>query len=141
MNELSAMSDPTPATAATDTPLRPLLRFRRTRIAVSVIFGLLTVALCVLWVRSLWRSDWIVWSYSAGRFAVLQSVGSHLFLKVQKSGPIPARDPKIFLFRSRTPTHEDLALPNIDLMHVGFGYYFSDDYKFLAAPYWFLMLV
>jgi hypothetical protein len=30
---------------------------RKLRIAVSVIFGLLTVALCVLWVRSYWRMD------------------------------------------------------------------------------------
>jgi hypothetical protein len=30
---------------------------RKLRIAVSVFFGLLTVALCVLWVRSYWRMD------------------------------------------------------------------------------------
>jgi hypothetical protein len=30
---------------------------RKLRIAVSVFFGLLTVALCVLWVRSFWRMD------------------------------------------------------------------------------------
>ena len=35
-------------------------RFRRTRIAVSVFFGVLTVALCVLWVRSYWRWDHLV---------------------------------------------------------------------------------
>ena len=28
---------------------------RKLRIAVSVFFGVLTVALCVLWVRSYWR--------------------------------------------------------------------------------------
>ena len=32
---------------------------RRVRIAVSVFFGVLTVALCVLWVRSYWRIDHI----------------------------------------------------------------------------------
>ncbi len=32
-------------------------RFGRLRIAVSVFFGVLAVALCVLWVRSYWHSD------------------------------------------------------------------------------------
>lgn len=32
---------------------------RNLRISVSVFFGLLTVALCVLWVRSYWRTDGI----------------------------------------------------------------------------------
>ena len=33
---------------------------RRVRIAVSVFFGVLTVALCVLWVRSYWRYDFVL---------------------------------------------------------------------------------
>jgi hypothetical protein len=43
------MTDPTPIVAA---PSKPRPRFRRTRIAVSVFFGVLTVAFCVLWVIS-----------------------------------------------------------------------------------------
>ena len=33
---------------------------RRLRIAVSVFFGVLTVLVCVLWVRSYWRVDMLV---------------------------------------------------------------------------------
>lgn len=40
---------------------------RRARIAVSVFFGLLTVALCVLWVRSYWRVDNIWWQITPHR--------------------------------------------------------------------------
>jgi len=49
MMELSGMSDPTPTV---DVPSTPPIRFRRTRIAVSVFFGLLTVVLVALWIRS-----------------------------------------------------------------------------------------
>ena len=37
---------------------------RRVRIAVSVFFGVMTVALCVLWVRSYWRLDFVSRIYS-----------------------------------------------------------------------------
>ena len=46
------------------------------RIPVSVFFGLLTVALCVLWVRSFWRSD--QWYRMDRSFAMLQSNYGHL---------------------------------------------------------------
>lgn len=36
---------------------RPPRRFRRLRIAISAFFGLLTVAVCVFWVRSYWWMD------------------------------------------------------------------------------------
>ena len=40
------------ATPTVDAPSKPHQRFRRTRIAASVFFAVLTVAMCVLWVRS-----------------------------------------------------------------------------------------
>jgi hypothetical protein len=48
------MDEPTPTLDALS---KPPQRFRRTRIAVLVFFGVLTVALCVLWVRSYWWCD------------------------------------------------------------------------------------
>jgi hypothetical protein len=57
------------STSIVDAPCTPPLRFRRTRIAVSVFFGVLTVAMCVLWVRSYLHRDvfkareWAVGSY------------------------------------------------------------------------------
>jgi hypothetical protein len=35
------------------------MRFRKLRIAWSVVWGLLAVLLCVLWVRSYWHSDFV----------------------------------------------------------------------------------
>jgi hypothetical protein len=49
---------------------------RKLRIAVSVFFGLLTVSLCVLWVRSFWRLD--QWDRFNRTFAVLESNYGHL---------------------------------------------------------------
>lgn len=45
---------------------------RKLSIAASVFFGLLTVALCVLWVRSYWRED--SWARSDDSFSRLISV-------------------------------------------------------------------
>jgi len=42
--------------STSDPPVKPRKR-RRLRVAWSVFFGVLTVALCVLWVRSYWRQD------------------------------------------------------------------------------------
>jgi hypothetical protein len=39
---------------------------RKLRIAVSVFFGVLTVALCMLWVRSYWRADSIHFMANGG---------------------------------------------------------------------------
>jgi hypothetical protein len=35
------------------------MKYRRLRIFISALFGVLTLLLCVLWVRSYWRSDTI----------------------------------------------------------------------------------
>lgn len=56
---LADMDDPTPTV---DAPSKPSLRFRRTRIALSVCFGVTALVLCVLWVRS------YSWSNSLIRF-------------------------------------------------------------------------
>jgi hypothetical protein len=47
------------ATPIVESPIKPPRRFRRTRIAVSVFFGVVTFLLCVMWVRSYW------WGHSA----------------------------------------------------------------------------
>ena len=51
---MAGMSDATPAAEVTESRPR---RFRKLRIAASVFFGAMTVALCVLWVRSYWQAD------------------------------------------------------------------------------------
>jgi hypothetical protein len=51
---LAGMPDETPES---DVPSKPPMQLRRVRIAVSAFFGVLSVALCVLWVRSYSRCD------------------------------------------------------------------------------------
>jgi hypothetical protein len=87
------------ATPASDAPSKPPKRFRRTRIAVSVFFGMLTVASCVLWVRSqLCWDKWynpisdecvIIVESSFGRLVVLRAVPAlHLPWNWHISGPV-----------------------------------------------------
>lgn len=130
------MADPTPTV---ESPSKPIFRFRRTRIALSVVFGVLTVALCVLWMRSYRQSERLVWSYAPKHYAMLESVEGHLFLHIRFTGPdstVPT-NPRAFSFRSRRPTNEDLAASTNPLMHAGFGAWYSADFKYLAVPYWF----
>ena len=112
---------------------------RKLRIAVSVFFGLLTVALCVLYASSDWRSERIVCSYAPKHYAMLETIAGHIYLHVRFTGldSTPPSNPKTFIFRSRPPTHEDLAASTNPLMRAGFGAWYSADFKYLAAPYWF----
>ena len=48
---------------------------RRVRIAVSVFFAVLTVLLCVLWVRSYWTRDHFRWHVTTGRALSVSSRG------------------------------------------------------------------
>lgn len=63
------------------------LAIRRVRVAVSVFFGLLTVLLCVLWVRSFWRHDNL--SRHSGRSLTMVSVnsGEAIFIRYPDLGP------------------------------------------------------
>lgn len=47
---------------------------RKLRIAVSVFFGVLTLTLCILWVRSYWWWDSVYVGVTDHSFAVLESV-------------------------------------------------------------------
>lgn len=51
---MAGLTHPTPTV---DAPSKPLQRYQQTRNAASVFFGVLTVALCVLWARSYWWID------------------------------------------------------------------------------------
>ena len=92
------MDDPTPTV---DAPSKPPLRFRRTRIAVSVFFGVLTVALCVLWVRSYWRFDECAPCARDGRevspsilcaaviFVAIEPIDNESLIRQYEGGPVP----------------------------------------------------
>jgi hypothetical protein len=60
------------AIVATSESTKPPRRFRRLRIAVSVLFGVLAIAMCVLWVRScLWHE-----CFYRGDMAAVTSIGA-----------------------------------------------------------------
>ncbi|MGD9632267.1 MAG: hypothetical protein AB7G28_25850 [Pirellulales bacterium] len=110
---------------------------RKLRIAVSVFFGLLTVALCVLWVRSYWRVDALEANVAFYIFGVSSAVGEieigyeEFFFGVDfsfSSTPIVPEVNKFLWFgwdgKSKFPTF-------------GFGF----DGLTLTLPIWFLALI
>jgi hypothetical protein len=129
------MDDPTPTA---DNPSQPPRRFRRTRIAVSILFGVLTVALCVLWVRSYWWKDGAVWVFAPGRYIAVESDRGNLTSRFQDlrgqarfpyDGPMKLTE---LTFRSRWLSTSD--------RFKGFGWHISRDFVLIASPYWFLVL-
>jgi hypothetical protein len=79
---LAGMEDPTPTV---DAPSRPPQRFRRTRIAVSVFFGVLTAALVVLWLRSLQKNEIYSRITSTGRLVTIgANSGSVYFYSMKR---------------------------------------------------------
>jgi hypothetical protein len=131
---MSRMSDATPPT---DVSARSPRRFRRLRIAASVSFACLTMALCVLWVRSYtWRDHWVkkiapmrgIWVESAvGQFAV---------------GTYPHKE---FLMQSAAieyhmvPTSADPCHPSDN--RIGFKAYYGDGFAGVVVPHWLLILL
>ena len=83
------MPDQTPES---DGPSKPPMRFRRVRIAVSVFFALVAVALCVLWVRSQDHIDRLTWHYRRPRAIQVGTEPGRIDIKVFTDAPtiIPA---------------------------------------------------
>lgn len=63
------------------------LRFRKLRIAWSVAFGIVAVLLCVLWVRSYWRTD-SMYAHLGNLSLAVNSRHSELLVSVA-SGNVP----------------------------------------------------
>jgi hypothetical protein len=70
---------------------------RRVRIAASVFFGVLTVALCVLWVRSHYRGDTVVFGISDHRGFVVDSSSGILFVNYLHYFGSETSTPKVML--------------------------------------------
>jgi hypothetical protein len=80
------------ATPTVDAP-KPL-RFRRTRIGVSVFLGVMTVALCLLWVRSLQKNEIYSRISSTGRLITIGANSGSVYIYSMKRGfTIPSADP------------------------------------------------
>jgi hypothetical protein len=68
------------------------MRFRKLRIAWSVVFGVLCLLLIVLWVRSYWRADRCLVKISSTRMLDASSCWgeARVFIKSWSRAPIPA---------------------------------------------------
>jgi hypothetical protein len=62
------------------------MRFRKLRIAWSVVCGVLAVLLCVLWVRSYWSCDLLRRNILGTRLEIIAVEGR---LKITRTGPRP----------------------------------------------------
>jgi hypothetical protein len=77
------MDDPTPNF---DAPSRPPMRFRRTRIATSVFFGVLSLILLMMWVRSYWYFDQVRHSVNGATYAGIDSMVGRIRVSSQTLG-------------------------------------------------------
>jgi hypothetical protein len=128
---MSGMVDPTPTV---DAPSKPAQRFRRTRIAASVFFAVLTVALCALWVRSYSRSD----SCRVFSVGVISNLGQLFFWNAANQTEIPNGLMSGLSDQGYIGRLQFL----MDLqMSIGFG--IADDGKETIAvfPFWFFVLL
>jgi len=105
------------------------LAIRRVRIAVSVFFGVLTVALCVLWVRSYFSFD--IWKLqpSSKRPIVVGSAYGHVTVSFRSKVGTPMRR-----FMS-----QPLQLAKWESQRVPRVFQFLNDR--VVVPHWFVALL
>jgi hypothetical protein len=121
------------ATPASDAPSKPPTRFRRTRIAVSAFFGALTVALCVLWVRSYSYYEYIGDDWTPGKWIHIESVYGGLAFNFVA---MPVNPPQPIKYGSSRidPSEEIIPMP------FGFSGELGKAWT-VRPPYWFLVAV
>jgi hypothetical protein len=126
-----------------DAPFPKRARWFWLRVAVSTFFGLLTVALCVLWVRSYWYWDSVRAGYppclyamdsANGEFAVGGFAPTDPDLKVVPSWKYVCGDSE----RSMSFVRIDRATT---LGRVGFAFGFDGSGFGIAFPYWFPVML
>jgi len=126
-------------------PKRP--RWFWFRIAMSLFFGLLAVALCVLWVRSHhWARDAIQRVPVVGGIHFISSQGS-VSVEAQR---LPKNPPKTFSWNQSIKVLSKSELAEVFSTHTGslapdysgfqFRFRSGADWKF-SVPYWLLALV
>jgi hypothetical protein len=97
------------------------MRFRKLRIAWSVLWGVVALLLCVLWVRSYWRIDvlhspstrnaWEIWSFNGRLIADWGFMGGgngklQWTVETPVSAPVDSSRPMLgFAFRSGYISH------------------------------------
>lgn len=126
------MSDATPPA---DVSAKPSRRFCRLRIAVSVFFAVLTIALCVLWVTSYYYESYLQRGTGS---AVLQLQSAYGRLKASKIAPPLSdklnRDWEMLI----EPASAARQLPTPTL---GIGWFSNQFMTSIFLPFWLLAIV
>jgi len=109
---------------------------RKLRIAASVFFGLLTVALCVLWVRSYWHMEQVLCSV-AQNYVLVTSVPGAVGITV-----IPEESIAPWILYNQ-PASEWRAKEEERWRQQSWGgFYISlSSNVIIVAPYWFWLLI
>ena len=103
-------------------PNTPRRWVRRLRIATSVLFGIVTVALCLLWVRSCYaRDEFVVSGKSGTRTTIATDRGGILLMRLSNM-----RNWDGWKYRSTNPS----PLPP------KYNWEYTQDRKWLVAPIW-----
>jgi hypothetical protein len=113
------------------------MRFRKLRIAWSVGWGLLAVLLIVLWVRSHWQAEHLLWNRTAESFCV--SIDAGQVALASTNGPVMMPmdwSPVVF------PHSGDESISDDELTTIlGFGWETDDNSIYVYIPFWFSVLV
>jgi hypothetical protein len=116
---------------------------RRLRIAASVFFAVLTVALCVLWVRSYWRIDGVHIFFRSHVFEAWSAAGE---IHWGHDFPVLAHGADLIIdSRAISPPRTEFWVGSDGKLNLStsFGYRASyGHYGYLySVPHWFLVLV
>src|SRR5690348_8525325 len=111
------------------------MRFRKLRIAWSVVWGLAAVLLIVFWVRSYWHVD-VLQKPSASRLFIISSSKGRLAYLENRASPETIEQPE----ENIAPVIDDLIL-KLAKPILGFGRVHRLRAPLVFAPYWFPVLI
>ncbi len=129
---MPSMDDPTPTV---DAPSKPGLRFRRMRIALSVFFGLMAVAICVLWGRSYWKWDALKVTLPNHRVGVASIRGT---LGIGIGAEPPNQSNPTFAELSSGPITVEMQQYVESITTLGFGFHAPSSGRTVIIPMWVL---
>ena len=125
----------TDAMPLADMPTKPPRRFRRLRIGVSAFFGVITIALCVFWVRSYWWREEVWFLRSNDVVTTFGSDHGTLFVSHGQTEPLRSLSLQV----SRRDTWE-LGRREASLRYLGFRRWSYPNYFIIHMPHWFAAL-
>lgn len=122
-------------TTTTDPPVTRSWR-RRLRIGWTVFFAVLTVALCVLWVRSYWRTDTVVGPlWHSQSFNIVSTQGKLGLAMFVAHSPIQYFEASTGVYREGILIFAHSRYCN----QLGFRYFVDESHVYVVAPHWFII--